>query len=249
MNDVPLRFLQPEALLAQPLRAKADFSAIHVWPLLQAASDEAREQCRALLSADELDRADRFHSAEKRRAFVLTRGLMRVVLGAYCEAHPARLCFARGEHGKPMLVEPAVDLRFNLSHSNGRALLAVTCGRDVGVDLQWENARTHVLDIASSYFVGSEIEAVRDASEDQRRETFFRLWSAKEAVLKGQGVGLFAAIDRFELRFQADLEAATIETRNEGVIGGDWRVRRLSCEPGWHAAVAARGEGWQLRVM
>ena len=90
--------------------------------------------------------------------------------GATSIATRATLRFALGPHGKPALAHDGADegdLRFNLSHSGDLALVAVTAGREVGVDI--ERARQ------------------RYTAE------FLHDWVAREAVVKCRGLGLEVA--------------------------------------------------------
>jgi 4'-phosphopantetheinyl transferase len=246
-----VRFLQPDMVLARLATVRAERDVIHVWPFELAGSEASRAQCERFLSAAELERARRFFHEHHRVAFTFAHGLMRHVLGAYCNERPERLAFVAGEHGKPALAlaPDAAPIAFNLSHSHGRALLAVTIGREVGVDIEREDPKTNALGIASSYFFGSEFEAIRTAPEAQRRATFFRFWAAKEAVLKAQGCGLHAPLDSFGVIFAPDRASARVESRDAARIMSGWFVRRLDCEPGWHAAVAAHSTDWQARVI
>ncbi len=238
--------MTPDALLAFAPRVRAERDDVHIWPFLLDGAEPARAQCESLLSQRELERARRFHYEHLRVAFVFAHGLMRHVLGAYCQREPATLEFVAGEFGKPML-NGASAIAFNLSHSHGRALLAVSPHREVGVDIEQKNERTNVLGIASSYFCGPELEAIQRAPAELRTETFFRYWAAKEAVLKAEGVGLHVALDSFQVNFEESLQTASVESRPGSKISPGWRVRRLPCEEGWFAAVAARGE-WRTSV-
>ena len=80
-------------------------------------------------------------------------------------AAPAALQFVTGSHGKPRLagagVGAACDLQFNLSHSHTQALLAVTRGREVGVDLEYMRAEVDCAGIVASHFSPAEQAAWR----------------------------------------------------------------------------------------
>jgi phosphopantetheinyl transferase len=67
-------------------------------------------------------------------------------------------------------------------------------------------------------------------------------------VLKAQGIGLGFPLDQFRVDFLPDGHAARIETFDASRLDGGWTVRMLPCEPGWLAAVAARGEDWVVKV-
>ena len=91
-----------------------------------------------LLSADETERARRFHFDEHRRRFMAGRSAMRLLLGDCTGTDPADIRFSYGPYGKPALPETGnpLAIRFNFSNTHSRALLAVATDRDVGIDLE-----------------------------------------------------------------------------------------------------------------
>ena len=104
-----------------------------------------------LLSEVERVRARRFCFEHDRDRFVAGRGTLRLLLGAYLAEEPERLVFAYGPRGKPSLKD-AADVRFNVSHSAGLALLAFAWGVDVGVDLERERPVPEAAEIAARLF-------------------------------------------------------------------------------------------------
>jgi 4'-phosphopantetheinyl transferase len=253
-DESQVSFLPVEITLARAATAVAvEKDVVHVWPFMLSGSEAEREKCAEVLSQAELERARRFFHERDRLAFVFSHGLMRYVLSAYVGIAPARLEFITGEFGKPRLNHEqdarARGVSFNLSHSHGRALLAVGEGRELGADVEQNNPGKDLLSIASNYFFGSEFESIRDAGEAGRTEAFFRFWTAKEAVLKGHGTGLSLPLKAFHVRFDASLDKAHVQSLDENRLEAGWLVRCLRCEPGWHAAVAARTEGWRMKVI
>src|SRR5215207_6202526 len=87
-----------------------------------------------LLSADELERADRFKFPQVRLAYLQGRLFLRKMLGALLDRPAADLHFSLEGNGKPTLEDSAIA--FNLSHSGGEALLAVSTAKPVGVDIE-----------------------------------------------------------------------------------------------------------------
>src|SRR5438093_1585269 len=116
---------------------------VHVWRVALEVHEGVVHQLEDRLAADEQLRADRFQFAQDRRRFVVRRGVLRAVLGWYLGTRPERLRFECNRHGKPSLagqtgVRP---IRFNLAHSADLAVIAVTHGREVGVDVERLDAR------------------------------------------------------------------------------------------------------------
>jgi phosphopantetheinyl transferase len=131
-----------------------------------------------LLCAQEQVRAARIVQAHKRELWARSRGVLRELLGRYLDADPRELRFELGAHGKPGLgCEPTEtwrdggsgsdeDLRFNLSHSGELMLLAVTVGREVGVDVE--------------------------VARERYTAEFLHTWTMHEATVKCLGTGLAA---------------------------------------------------------
>ena len=101
---------------------------VHIWGFLLDADAEAIHWARHCLSSEETERADRLVSERQRHEFVLAHAAVRMILGGYCERKPHELLFQRTQSGKPVLQsrDACLDtIRFNLTHSYGRALVAV----------------------------------------------------------------------------------------------------------------------------
>src|ERR1043166_6480325 len=123
---------------------------VHVWRVGLDQPDRVLAGFRATLEPHELERAGRFHFEKHQRHFVVARGGLRYVLGQYLDVKPDELRFSYGAYGKPALVGEA--LRFNVSHSHGMALVAVSADRDLGVDVEHVRADFATEDIAERFF-------------------------------------------------------------------------------------------------
>ena len=258
----PMITLDPEVLLALPGSLALEPDTVHVWAFTLDGSAALSEACRDVLSPAERQRADRFVFARDRTHHTVAHGVLRHLLSRYCGIAPRSLRFETTASGKPSLQEHAQErdararpsaassssLQFNLTHSEDRALLAVSYGRELGIDLERVRSNLEALDISRHYFFGAEREAIENALSVMRDRTFFRYWVAKEAVLKAQGVGLGFPLDRFCIHFHPGGDTAHIETLDPAVLERDWTVRMLPCETDWTAAVAARGSDWRVKV-
>jgi 4'-phosphopantetheinyl transferase len=246
-----MRFLSASEVLSLR-RIHVDRTQVHVWPLLLQAKEQETAPLEQLLSAEERERAAKFRSNEAKAAFVISRALMRHVLSGYSGVDAGLLEIASGEWGKPMIARAelaAGSLSFNLSHSKGRALLAVSVGREIGVDIECVRVKTDALALANGYFFGSEYEAIHAAPDERRQQEFFRYWTAKEAVLKAEGVGLRVPLDCFRVVFDTQGETAEVETFDPGRIRAGWFVRTLECGEGWSGAVATEAREWSVQVI
>lgn len=222
---------------------------VHVWRIALEVGDPLLARLRDTLADDERKRADRFHFEKDRRHFTAARGAMRILLAGYLTHRPEAVRFTYSNYGKPRLmdVDNPSDLRFNLSHSHGLALLAVTRGRDIGVDL--ERLRDMERDgesLAERFFSPREVGALRSLPPELRREAFFHCWTRKEAYIKAQGQGLGLPLDQFDVSLHPDEPAALLATLHDPPEVRRWSLRRLNPGEGHVGALAVEGHAWRL---
>jgi len=169
-----------------------------VWRIALDQDDETLQRFRNTLEVGELNRAGRFHFEQHRRHFIVARGFLRSVVAQYLGSQPEALRFEYGAYGKPALA-PGHTLRFNLSHSNAVALLAVALDAAIGVDVEHIRADFATEDIARRYFSRAEVEVFNSLQPEERVAAFFRCWTRKEAYIKAIGKGFSQALDAFDV--------------------------------------------------
>jgi 4'-phosphopantetheinyl transferase len=259
MIEASGEFVSAEHVLSLRSLPALQESEVQLWPFELRAEPATLQACERVLSAPERDCAGRFVFEKDRHRYVVAHGVLRHLLFLYVGVAPQEVGLEYSDNGKPRLrLSGEGDARFeranhgchfNLSHSQHRALIGFSRGREIGVDLEMARPEVDVLSLAESCFFGSEIAAIRAASAAEQQEAFFRYWVAKEAVLKGEGIGLGYPLDRFEVRFTAvDGKTGYITSSDTTRLSADWTVRVLRLADGWPAAVAARGEQWMVRV-
>lgn len=205
------------------------------------------EPCdESLLDAEERGRAARFVFDRHRRRFVAAHAWMRAVLGRCIDRPPASLRFAAGSHGKPSLVDPPMDVRFNLSHAGERALLAVVLGREIGVDVEKERP-IETLQLAQRFFASGEYACLEALPEAERDPAFFRCWTRKESFIKAVGEGLSFPLDLFEVSLaREEAPQLLLACRASGQAMARWRVVSLPIDRGYAAALTAEAGGWRV---
>jgi 4'-phosphopantetheinyl transferase len=225
-------------------------NAIHVWRTRLDPPAQIVATLAATLSADERERAARFHFELHRRRYIVGRGVLRDLLGRYLRLAPASLRFSYGEHGKPALAGPMPSdaLFFNLSHSADLALYAFGIGRDIGVDVEEMRADRTTDEIARRFFSPSEVEALDAHSPAERVPAFFRCWTRKEAYIKGRSQGLSIPLDDFEVSIGANEPVRLIASRERPQDVARWRLASLDAGAGFAAALAVEGESFALKL-
>jgi 4'-phosphopantetheinyl transferase len=159
---------------------------VHIW---RAALDEAGWPGPERLPDPERERFEGFLREQPRRRWLASRWALRRVLAGYLQQPAAAIELEAGEHGKPRL-RGGEGLEFSLSHSEGLALVAVTTGREVGVDVEIVRPRGDLAALAERALDPEAVAAVRATTPERRAEVFHRAWVRHEARLKCLGVGL-----------------------------------------------------------
>src|SRR5262245_2922989 len=209
---------------------------VHVWSVPLAATAEQLAAQFATLSADERERAERYRHEPSRRQYVEARATLRALLGRYLDAPATGLHFTHLAQGKPAL--PGGELHFNVSHSHGLALIAVTREGEVGVDVEHLRAQPTHLDLATRYFTPAEAAALRRLPAAASEEAFFHVWTRKEAFLKALGLGLTHGLERFEVSVPPDDPARVLHIDGDRAAGGRWSLVALAPAAGYVATLA-----------
>ncbi|MEM7354922.1 MAG: 4'-phosphopantetheinyl transferase superfamily protein [Acidobacteriota bacterium] len=230
--------------------SRPGFKEVQLWRVDLRPPEAQVEACRRLLTAEEIARAERFHFDRHRRRFLVRRGALRRLIGAYLGCEPTAVRFEEGEKGKPFVhqagVAPADRLQFNLSDSKDLALYAFTRGAELGVDVEILRPMPDALGIAEHFFSDEERQDLRRVPEADVPKAFFNCWTRKEAYIKAIGEGLSEPLDRFSVTLQLADPARFIHLGGDRQRAAAWTLHHLVPEPGAVGALALEGEGWQV---
>lgn len=170
----------------------AETARAEIW--LAWIGDHARDVddfSRRYLSDVECERLESYRSRAAAERYVVTRSLVRTVLGAHTGVAPRDLRVRLTATGKP----EAEGVHFNVTHSGEVVLLAVSDERPVGVDVERRRAVARVQALIDRWLTPderTELDAIRRRGLDDS-DAFLRVWSLKEARLKALGVGISGA--------------------------------------------------------
>ena len=179
--------------------------AVDVWRVLLDDSPDRASLFRTHLTDVERSKADRCHAPHPQYQFVITRGILRILLSRYLEVSPTNIHFALQPLGKPMLdTRLEKPIQFNVSHTRGMALIAIARQYPVGIDVERIDRKIQECDIAERYFSKRESAYLASLPLPERTNQFFSYWTCKEAYLKMQGKGISEGLAQCELAI--DLE-------------------------------------------
>jgi 4'-phosphopantetheinyl transferase len=238
-----------EIWAAPPAHLLLASNDVHVWRASLHVSLAEVERLQHTLAPDEWERARNFYFEKDRQRFIVARGLLRTILSLYLGIKPATLLFQYNMYGKPALacLTGEKQISFNVSHTRGIALYAVTLQRSIGVDIEHIDAKVGGNDIVERFFSPREISAFRVLPPALQREAFFRAWTRKEAYIKARGEGLSRPLDQFGVSLAPGEPAALLEADDDPGEATRWSLRDLSVGSGYLAALAVEGHDWQLQ--
>jgi 4'-phosphopantetheinyl transferase len=219
---------------------------VHIWRIALDCAATSAATLRATLSLEEEQRAARFRSPELYAQWTVARGALRCILATYAQCEPSVLVFRAGPHGKPALAWPVQDIPFNLSHTNGLALVAIAGSGRVGIDAEIVRSKIEVEDLSRRFFAPAEAAEILALSPDARLAAFFTCWTRKEAFVKALGGGLSVPLDRFQVSVRSDEPARLVWV--DGEESDRWSLLDVG-EPGVAAALAVEGPAPVLHRM
>ena len=218
---------------------------VDIWRISLDLMPDSVKLFESILSADEAERAARFHFEVDKNRFIVAHGALRNILSRYLQNNSAKLTFSLNQYGKPTLVNSTLE--FNLSHSGEFALVAVTQGRKVGVDVERirQGISSHV--IAQQYFSKAEVAELQSLPLEQRESAFFICWTRKEAYIKAQGLGLSLPLESFDVSLTPDHPAILRATRPDPKESARWRFLSLDVDSNYAGAVAVENDTLDFR--
>lgn len=224
---------------SQDLRDSLKSGTVHVWRASLDDSPERVSRYRSYLSADELTRADRFRIPHPQSQFIITRGILRLLLSRYMGVSPTQLHFETQDQGKPFLtMSSSFPIQFNVAHTRGMALIALTIQHAVGIDVEWMDRKIQERDIATRFFSPGESASLASLEPSLRTQQFFWHWTGKEAYLKMQGKGISEGLAQCELTIDPDQLKIGISHPNEHGHEEDCSLYRIICGAEHVGAVA-----------
>jgi 4'-phosphopantetheinyl transferase len=184
-----------------------------------------------LMSQDEQERALRFHFTLHQQRFIAAHGILRLILSWYLDVAPETIVFGYSDHHKPFLLNNALNIHFNLSHSEDYALYAVTRVGEIGVDVEKIRPDDDKADVAQRFFSASEKSALFALPGEEQTTAFYRLWSGKEAIIKASGKGLSQPLASFSVSFNLQPELIHVD-------GKKWHLYPFDIHPEFASACA-----------
>lgn len=226
---------------------------LHLWRWPIPTVGELADQ-QALLSPSERERVARLHQAQDRRARIISRAVMRRLLGQYLDIEPTAVPIRYGPLGRPHLdqqhLPQSTALNFNLSHSGGWVAMVVGLAEPLGIDIELPRARPPSARLLRRICSPRERAVLAALPAAERHAAFYRAWTRKEAILKATGGSIFHASASIDVSLREAHQPPVYQAARGShrawqlfhigwgpIVGaiavdeGSWELRHFSFEP------------------
>ena len=213
---------------------------VDIWqiPLNTAASADLF----ALLSKNEQNKFAELKQTTSQNNYLISHATTRIILGQYLNIPPQQVKIITKANKKPILEDLATKTRldFNLTHSENLCLLAVSLTAKIGIDLEYKRKIKNCLALAHRFFAEDEYKLILSCSKFSQNEMFLKIWTTKEAILKGANLGISGNLDKVIINLHPKLDLTTISSSISKLCS--WTIHSIPIHPDYIATLAVNSE-------
>ncbi|MBT3030772.1 MAG: 4'-phosphopantetheinyl transferase superfamily protein [Candidatus Thiodiazotropha sp. (ex Lucina pensylvanica)] len=169
-----------------------------------------------LLTVKELSETRRMHFLHDRLCRRLSQAMKRLLLGDYLDIAPDKVSFALGPWGKPTVDTHTIF--FNVSHTRMQLAIAIA-NCPIGIDIEMGHSKLKIDALMRSILHADEVESIAGLPIDAMRYKFMRLWTEREAFLKGIGRGLSLPLTDFRFKSVSACVKGVYKTKDNSKVG------------------------------
>jgi len=145
--------------------------------------EKIKDDYREILSIEEIEKARRFRSINDAKRFVCTRYGIRNILSFFLNISPKSILFQLELNNKPYVE----GIEFNITHCADLVIFAIS-KNPIGVDIELCKKDFDFNGITAITLTEPELKLMENGPYGN--QTFYWLWTRKEALLKATGEGL-----------------------------------------------------------
>lgn len=160
-------------------------------------------------------------------------------LSAFAGTEIADADIALSAYGKPFLPQP--EIAFNHSHSQKNYALALSAGmQDIGIDVEDLDRKVRFEALARHAFHRHELD--RWNALEQAPEYWFKVWTAKEAVLKAAGLGIRMSLNELDTQAHPEQNGGVCSHPSLGVFAyQNFQLAHVMLTVAWRSELSCKG--------
>lgn len=201
-----------------------------------ARDDDARARALDMLRPAERERHGRFRHDDDRHMFLIGRVMARAIVADAIGEAPHDWPWREGPHGRPEVDRDDCPVSFNVAHSAGLVVCAISTPGPVGVDVEHRSRAPIEHGLVARCCADDEAADV-NAHGDKWRDHFLKYWTLKESYLKATGLGISVHLPDVRFRLQGGAPTAAFTGSLEGADAG-WTFDLRTALPDHYIAVA-----------
>lgn len=224
--------------------------SVDLWLAPLATFNGSQRNLANVLSCEESLRAAQLINPADRRNYILRRGLLRYILSEYTGISPVDLRFIIGRNGKPRLTGGirGEGVYFNLSHSGGLVVYAVSSCAEIGIDIEEIKFLSGWFGLVEDHFSPAERLVLQTVPVPSRLSAFYRGWTRKEAMVKAIGRGASEGLGDIEVFLDADTTRSMFHTGQLSPKSIKWSIYDVAILDGFALALAFPAEQFSIRI-
>lgn len=222
---------------------------VHIWRAFLDLPNKSVQEIKRSLSVDEIMKSERLSFERDKNNFIIARGILRLILACYLSVEPSAIRFCYEKDGKPRIQNAFGKkvIQFNLSHSEELALYVFTLDSEVGADLEKIRDFPEMKQIVDHFFSVRERVFFDTLPTSEKRETFFKWWTRKEAFVKAVGEGLSDRLNSFDVLLCDGKSAESLGILRGATERPRWSIWDVKPGEEFAGAVAVKGGDWNLQ--
>ncbi len=191
---------------------------LHLWSASIDRDDRLIDKCLESLNDLELKQLSFFKFEKLKNNYIISQGLLRLLLANYLNIAPKKIKIGKHNKGKPYPADYP-NLRFNISNSGKQVVYAFSIDSEVGVDIEHIRKLNDLDELINTNFGAPERVYINKTSNNKQYR-FFKFWTVKEAYLKAIGLGMRLPPDNLE--FSIENGIYKLQTINGVFEQEDW---------------------------
>jgi len=227
-------FVDPGNPEQMPIELASPAAGVSAWWVQLAASENEVARLGTWLAPEEHARAARYSRGPLAQRYIVGRASLRWLLGRTLGVAPAAVPIQLDARGRPHL-DGDFGNDFNVSNTEGVALIGITSEGRIGVDIEHSARRVRVDGLARKLLTPAERATLAPLDEAERRARFLRYWTCKEALSKATGDGLAAPFREIEVELGTNIALAK---GPPPYAPKGWRLRAIDVAAGFIATTA-----------
>ena len=203
----------------------------------------------SFLNKQETEGLAKIKSTHRFNECLYGRAALKKQLGCYLNCHPRDVELERDSFNKPIVGTSFCGrkLEFNVSHSGNRFAMIFSLDQPVGIDIEVIDDKLSIKDlatIAERNFTHEELAYLNRVCFTRYKQTFFKIWTLKEALLKALGIGLFLPLNHINF----NLNQFTHTFQISEIIASDKQTTRLDKYKTVNARLMAANDSYSLAI-